>query len=633
MTAKTSAEQNERVPFQMPWPQIRDFFLNIIAQKRILQKAYPGLMHFLIFWGMTLLLFGHIVLLMQMALFLPFAITFPRGNAYLVFETISDYAGLALLAGLGMALFRRLVLRPKYLESNWEDYYAIAMLALIPLLGYVNEALRITAANPAWAEWSPIGNLIAIWLQSTGMTSAQAAASHQTFIIIHALFGLVFLASIPYTKLRHLIITPVNILLRRHKSNGELETIENIDTAELLGVGKIEEFQSRQLISFDACLRCGRCENVCPANAVGMEYSPRKLIQSLREMVQSQMVHPENHGTNGSLPSALGEDYFWACTTCGACLEQCPAFINPVDEIIDLRRYQVLTTGKMPKTVGETLRNMERQGNPWGLPPQERGKWAQDIEIPIANPEERVDVLLFLGCAMAFDERNKKIARNIVNLLNRLNINYATLGMDEGCCGETARRMGHEYLFQVMAEQNIEIFNELQFEKIVTPCPHCYNTLKNEYPRFGGNFEVLHITELLEEQKSSFPLPSKNGHKATFHDPCYLGRYNRVFNAPRALLNSTDFGIVEMKNGKANSFCCGGGGGQMWMETDSDKRINHARLEQALETDADLIVTACPYCLTMFEDAIGAKGLQEQINVLDVTEVLSEGLLDERKSL
>jgi len=265
---------------------------------------------------------------------------------------------------------------------------------------------------------------------------------------------------------------------------------------------------------------------------------------------------------------------------------------------------------------------MERQGNPWGLPPQEKTKWADSLNLPIIDPIQEVDVLLFFGCAMAFDERNKKIARSIVNLLEQLEINFATLDLEEACCGETARRMGHEYLFQVMAEQNIEIFNEFKFKRIVTPCPHCYNTFKNEYPRFGGNFQVQHLSELLHENLNQSNHQSVNGHKATYHDPCYLGRYNQVINSPRDLIKSANLSSVEMRHHKENSFCCGGGGGQMWMETNPNTRINHKRLEEAVETGADLIITACPYCLTMFEDAIGAKGLQNQIEVIDITEAL-----------
>ena len=247
--------------------------------------------------------------------------------------------------------------------------------------------------------------------------------------------------------------------------------------------------------------------------------------------------------------------------------------------------------------------------------------------MPIADPEKNVDVLMFFGCAMAFDERNKKIARSIVELLNQLGVNFAALDMDEGCCGETARRMGHEYLFQVMAEQNIEILNEFKFDKIVTPCPHCFNTLKNEYPQFGGDFQVQHLTEFLDERLKDEPGPGKNGRKVTYHDPCYLGRYNNVFDSPRDLMNKTSLVPVEMKHKKTNSFCCGGGGGQMWLETDAETRINHRRLDEVVESGADLVLTSCPYCLTMFEDAIGAKGLADQVEVLDI----AEALIRERK--
>nr|NIX56812.1 4Fe-4S dicluster domain-containing protein [candidate division Zixibacteria bacterium] len=537
--------------------------------------------------------------------------------------TISDFAGLALLLGIIMAAFRRLVLRPKYLESRWDDFYALTILALIPIMGYINEALRITTTNPEWALRSPIGNLVAGWLQTWGLTAQGASDLHLPFVVLHAIVGLGFIASIPFTKLRHLIVTPINILSRPRRNSGELDTIEDIDNAEILGAGSIEEFESWQLLSFDACLRCGRCEDACPANAVGMKYSPRELIQTLRDTMQASLVTPlSSNGHNGNQPDIFGDEYSWSCTTCGACAAECPAFVNPVEEIISLRRYQVLSTGKMPKTVGETLRNMERQGNPWGLPPQEKTKWASGINLPIANPEEKIEVMLFFGCAMAFDERNKKIARTIVNLFEQLGVNFASLDMDEGCCGETARRMGHEYLFQVMAEQNIEIFHEYQFEKIVTPCPHCYNTIKNEYPKFGGDFHIEHLSEFLEDKFKGEPLPVKNGQKATYHDPCYLGRYNQVYQSPRELLKKTTLNSVEMKHKKEDSFCCGGGGGQMWLETDAETRINHHRLEEAVDTDAELILTACPYCLTMFEDAIGAKGLQEKIRVLDISEAL-----------
>ena len=600
---------------------LKDYFVNILGQTRILKKAYPGIMHFLIFWGMTLLTIGHIVLLMQMALFLPFALSIPRDSLYLTFETISDFAGLALLTGIGMAAVRRLFMKSKSLKSRWDDYFALIILALIPLMGYVNEGIRITATNPDWASSSPIGNLVAQIFRGAGMTVEQAASLHGPLVITHIGIAVVFLVSIPFTKLRHLFITPINILFRDRKENGELNTIQDIDNAEILGAGTIEEFPSSNLMSFDACLRCGRCEDVCPSTASGMNYSPTRLIEALRDTMQTTMVTPLAENNNPL--NVFKEEYAWQCTTCGACILKCPAFINPVDQIIELRRHQVLMTGQMPKTVGETLRNMERQGNPWGMPPQERGKWIGDLDLPYPDPEKKVDVLLFFGCAMAFDERNKKIARTIVNLLTELGVDFAALGMDEACCGETARRMGHEYIFQVMAEQNIEMFNEFKFDRLVTPCPHCYNTFKNEYPEFGADFEVTHLSELLAEHTDSIQPQSKNGIKATYHDPCYLGRYNNQFDAARSLLENTSMNLTEMKNSRMDSFCCGGGGGHMWLETDSETRINNNRLEQALETGADTVVTACPYCLTMFEDAIGAKGVSDQIRVIDISEAIA----------
>lgn len=624
MTTEAVNSQNiEKNSSPQPNTYVKDYLINVLGQVRILNKLYPGIMHLLIFWGMTFLILGHIVLLMQMALFLPFELNFPRENTYLIFETISDYSGLALLSGLTLAATRRLVIKPKYLVSRWDDYYAILILALLPLLGYINEAIRLIASAPAWASYSPIGNLVAGWFRNLGMTPQIAANIHLPLVIVHVIVGLTFIASIPYTKLRHLIVTPINILLRPHRKTGELEAIDDIENAEILGVGSIEEFSTAHLMSFDACLRCGRCEDVCPANIAGMDYSPKILIQTLRDTMQSSLVTPLAPNGTSQRPDIFG-DYSWACTTCGACIIKCPAFVNPVDQVIDLRRYQVLTSGKMPKTVGETLRNMERQGNPWGLPPQERGKWSEGLDLPIIQPGTKTDVLLFFGCAMAFDERNKKIARSITKLLNSMDVNYATLGVDEACCGETGRRIGNEYLFQVMAEQNIELFQELDFERIVTPCPHCFNTLKNEYPKFGGEYKVMHITELLEEKGIGQTEILKNGQKATYHDPCYLGRYNEIFDAPRALLKATDLEMHEMHHNQINSFCCGGGGGQMWLETDAETRVNHYRLQEAVDVDADVILTACPYCLTMMEDAVGAKGLSQKIKVLDITEALME---------
>jgi Fe-S oxidoreductase len=506
------------------------------------------------------------------------------------------------------------------------------MLTLIPLAGFTMEAMRLIAASPAWSAWSPIGSLFAAIYRAVGVTPQTAVSVHMSLWWTHAILALTLIASIPFTKFRHLIMTPLNIIKHPRRPEGALEKIEDIDNAEVLGVGEITEFTSEQLLSFEACLNCGRCEENCPSSISGMQYSPRTLIQTLRGETVDTLIAQNGNGKEGHelLGETFSEEYPWLCTTCGACIERCPAFVNPVDEIVDLRRHLVLMTGKMPKSVGDTMRNMERQGNPWGMPPEDRITWAEGLDVRELAPGDETDVLLFMGCAAAYDDRNKQVSRSIVRLLEKANIDFGILGLDEVCCGETARRMGHEYLFQVFAEQNIEMMSQIKFNRIVTQCPHCFNTLKNEYPQMGSEFEVLHFTEFVAELSLPLENVSSNGNGLqgtfTYHDSCYLGRYNDIYKAPRTLLEKTKANTVELARRNEYSFCCGGGGGQMWMETDPNTRINHRRLQEVVDAKADVVTTACPYCLTMFEDAISSKGLSEEIKVMDIAEVLDKAI-------
>lgn len=615
-------------------PRLKDLLIHAIGQVRVLKKAYPGIMHFLIFWGITIQVLGTAINLMQMPLFIPgVELTFPRGNLYLFYEFMMDLAGLMILAGVGMAFYRRIAMQPKTLETRWDDIYALVLLTLIPIAGFSLEGMRLLAAAPEWATWSFAGIQVARFWSFLGIKPEMAAQIHPYLFWTHLSLGLVLVASIPFTKLRHLVAIPLNILVKPKRKTGTIEKIENIDEAEILGVGKIDEFTSQQLLSFDACVRCGRCEEVCPASISGMDYSPRSFVQSLRQVMVHDLVATNGNGHKASAETAIlgesiAENVPWFCTTCGACVERCPAFVRPLDEVIDLRRYQALTTGKLPKSVADTLRNLERHGNPWGIAAQDRTAWATDLNIREIMPGEETDVLLFLGCAFAFDDRNKKVARAFISLLQKLNVDFAILGLDETCCGETARRMGNEYLFQVLAEQNIETLKQVKFNRLVTQCPHCFNTLKNEYPQLGGDFPVQHYTEFL----ASLDLPDiklgMNGNgsqsKIAYHDSCYLGRYNQIYNAPRQLLDHAHIERVELKRNKENSFCCGGGGGQMWLETDAETRISHRRLAEVQSTSVETVATACPYCLLMFDDAIRSRGVGEQIHVLDIAEILDQ---------
>ena len=615
-------------------PRIKDFIIYVIGQVRTSQKLYPGIMHLLIFWGVTIQLIGTAINLMQMALFTPFAISVPRGSAYQIYELVMDLAGLAILIGVFLAAIRRIFFRPEAQDTKWDDIYALVLLTLIPLVGFTVEATRIISSNPPWSTWSPIGNWWANILLGLGMTESTAEFVHDFLFWSHAALGLLFIASIPFTKLRHLIFMPLNIVLRPDRNTGTLNKIEDIEETEILGVGNVAEFQPQQLLSFDACVRCGRCEEVCPCSISGMEYSPRDLIQALRAAMVDDLYDQNGKISNDQdlFQSTLSESDAWACTTCGACIAVCPGFINPVDEVVDVRRYLSLTTGDIPKSVADTYRNMERQGNPWGIPPDERLSWAEGLDMRELAPGDETDVLLFLGCASAFDDRNKEVTRSFIKLLNVAGVDFGILGFDETCCGETARRLGHEYLFQVFAEQNIEVFNSIKFNRIVTQCPHCFNTLKNEYPQMGGDYIVQHYCEYLSELEYPSGTFSEdtafNEERVVYHDSCYLGRYNQISEQPRHLLENANLDLVELPRNGKDSFCCGGGGGQMWLETDSETRINHRRLDEVIHTEASLVATACPYCLIMFDDAIRSKGMGEQLKVMDISELLTQTMLE-----
>ncbi len=612
------------------WLQrLLDFFVYGVIQTRVWKKIYPGVMHFAIFWGVTIQVLGTAVNLMQQDLFLPFELPWPRGTAYLWFELVMDIAGGLILLGVTMAILRRLFFKPKYLVNKREDWIALALLFLIPILGFSSEAFRLHSVEPSWRAWSPIGNLFAQAFSAMGLKMGTSIAVHQFFFWGHVTTGLAFLVAMPFTKLRHIFTGPLHILLRPDRNKAALEKIEDIEEAEKLGVSEIDEFGSQLLLSFSACVQCGRCEDVCPANISGMPYSPRELILSMREAMQDSLVWVQGNNSEPLLGKKIDNELPWLCTTCGACQIVCPMFIDPVTSIVELRRYLTLTTGEIPGSVAEALTQMERYGNPWGLPREQRATWIKELGVRVLQPGEEVDVLLFLGCAVSYDDRNKQAGQRFARLLQQAGVDFAVLGLDEGCCGDTARRLGHEYLFQVMAEENIAKLDAVKFNRIVTPCAHCFNALKNEYPQFGGDYTVLHHTEFLDEllQQKQLDLPAvANTRAVSYHDSCYLGRYNEIYDSPRHLLDAID-GLKrsEIPRHAENTFCCGGGGGQMWLETDANTRINHRRLEQVIDNeDVETIITACPYCMIMFDDAIRSKGMSEKITVLDIAEILSD---------
>jgi Fe-S oxidoreductase len=426
------------------------------------------------------------------------------------------------------------------------------------------------------------------------------------------------------------------------KQKGALNPIPNFEEAETYGAKEIFELTWKQLLDLEACTNCGRCQDHCPAHLSQKPLSPKKVIQDLkgnlhqrgRPLLWGGSVREEASNSIGG--GIVSEDSLWACTFCLNCSEQCPVFIPSYDKIIEMRRYLVLMEARYPSEVREVFRNMERKSNPWGIEKGIRSDWAKDWDVKTLAQDPEVELLYYPGCFKGFDDRNKKVAISMVKILRRVGVKFGILGSEEGCCGDPARRIGNEYLYKMLAEANIETMKRYRVKKILTTCPHCYNTLKNEYPQFGGDFEVLHQTEFLNDLILQNRLNMREIDPTTvvYHDSCYLGRYNNIYEPPRRILSSIPgLQLKEMERSHYRSFCCGGGGGRMWMEEHLGKKINEMRIDQAIKLRVDVIATACPYCTTMLTDGVKARGVEEQVRVLDIAELLEKSLSDEPKKI
>jgi Fe-S oxidoreductase len=454
-----------------------------------------------------------------------------------------------------------------------------------------------------------------------------------------------FLVFVSYSKHLHIFLAPINIgVSRRPRALGGLDKtpdmdMENVTEDTVFGAGKMEDFTWKQMLDFSTCTECGRCQSVCPAWTTGKPLSPKLLIMGLRDNMFASADRLLSGGSNADVatlvPTTIDPDVLWSCTTCGSCVEQCPVDIEHVDAIIDMRRYEVMMESRFPTEAALLLRNMENQGDPWGLGSSQRTKWldALDFEVPIIDgpiPED-IEYLYWVGCAGSLDERGRKQAVSTARMLHRAGVNFGILGPRESCTGDPARRMGNEYLFQEMAKANVATLNEVGARKIVASCPHCFNTMKNEYPDLGGDFEMIHHAQLLNHLVASGKLVPGVAYEGTvtYHDPCYLGRHNRVFDEPRNVLEAIP-GVttVEMGRCREKGFCCGAGGARMWMEETIGKRVNMDRTNEALGTGADIISTACPFCMIMLDDAVKANGKDEEVSVMDIAQVVERSLQD-----
>ncbi|WP_206108626.1 (Fe-S)-binding protein [Paenibacillus thiaminolyticus] len=668
---------------------LRDFAVQVFGQTKLLKDRKSGLMHIVIFYGFIILQVGALDIIYKGLSGRPLPIP-----GYEAFVLLQEVTVTLVLIAMGYAAYRRYGERLDRLKRGWKPSIVVFFIFSLMLSVLLTMSFERLLEGNDFSLYAPIASLIAMPLAGLSQTAAEVL--YMVCWWAHLLILLAFLVYVPQSKHFHLLSAPVNLLLRRTDPVGRLRKLDLEDEeAESFGTGKVEDFTQKQLLDLYACVECGRCTNVCPAAGTGKWLSPMHMIVKLRDHLtekgaavtsRSPWIPSFVFSTNGThgmradgldlgewqgegvtdigptmraqasawqtagdrppgelelIGDVMSEAEIWACTTCRNCEDQCPVGNEHVDKIVDMRRYLVLTQGSMPHDGQRALQNIERQGNPWGISRSDRVKWVREVDpegmlhVPTVKENPEFDILLFVGSMGSYDNRSRKVTRSLVRLMNEAGVNFAILGNEEKNSGDTPRRMGNEFLFQQLCEENIAAFQKYNVRKIVTACPHTYNTLKNEYPEFGLEAEVLHHSELLDELVRTGKLVPRHEveERITYHDSCYLGRYNGVYEQPRNVLRAIrGVTLLEMERTRENGMCCGAGGGMMWMEETAGKRVNLARTEQALAAKPTVISSACPYCLTMMEDGTKLLEAEEAVQTRDIAEILELAVFGSVKS-
>ncbi|MBD0282618.1 MAG: 4Fe-4S dicluster domain-containing protein [Thermoleophilaceae bacterium] len=599
----------------------------VLGQRKLLQRLVPGLIHAAIFWGFVVL-FPTILMAMIGAVDREATLPWLGHQGWFAFM-VDLFAVLVLLGVIGAAVIRKLQ-RPARFEGSHlgEADLILALIAGIVTTLLLWHAARIALGLNEWpASSSPVSDALSGLFGDGSVTEVL----ERVFVWAHVLIILSFLAYLPHSKHLHIVVAAVNVFFSRTSPAGRLEPLRfDVPEEEMrFGAGTVPELTWKETLDTFSCTECGRCQDVCPAWATGKELSPKLVIMALRDQVFEEGPKLVR-GADGEfqpaplVPTAVPDNVVWDCVTCGACVRECPVSIEHVDHIIDLRRHLVMVDSRFPGEAEQMLRDVERASNPWGKPQTERAEWAERLGVRVLEPGEPApEVLYWVGCAASFDERARTAAESTVKLLKAAGVDFAILGPRESCTGDPARRMGNEYLFQAYAEQNVATLNEAGVTKVVASCPHCFNTIGNEYPDFGGKYEVVHHTELLAELVREGRLqPDGDDRRITYHDSCYLARHNDVLGDPRELVAAVGE-PVEMKNSGKRTFCCGAGGSHMWMEERGGK-INEERARQAAETGADTLAVACPFCTVMLDDGVRQRG--DDMRVVDLSTLLAESL-------
>ncbi len=609
--------------------------------KNLTFKDRASIGHAFMFWGFATFVFFYFVFIIVSAGF-GLSETLEHTSFFFYYAWVMDIMAVLVMTGAAWGIIRRYIVRPERLagERTVEAMVILLTVLLHPLTHLFKEATSIALGHPPvglGAVLPPVSTALSNIFGGSSIATVESASIW--FFWAHWLTVLFVLVFIAYSRYLHILVSLFNILFKSPLPRGALKTID-FEVAETLGASRITDLSWKQILDLYTCVTCNNCQENCPATASGKPLNPRKIIQDLKNRLlevgpkllkakdeaETAAVNPENSIAG----NVLAEDEIWACTTCRACDEVCPLWVEHIDKIVDVRRNLVMEQSLIPETAEVALRSIEDRGHPWRGTTATRTDWAEGLDIKILSADSDVEVLFWVGCTSALEDRSTRIARSVAKLMKLAGVNFGILGVEESCCGDPARRLGNEYLFQMQAAKNIETFERYNIQKIVTACPHCYHDLKNEYPQFGGDVPVFHHTEflagLLKENKLKIVKGAKG--TVTYHDSCYLGRYNNIYQSPREVLSHIpDLSLVEMTDNHRRGFCCGGGGGRMWLEERIGQRISEIRTEQAMATGTHIITTACPYCLQMFDDAIRAKDAEESLQAMDVAELLAKSAI------
>ena len=617
-----------KVALDRPWRHLRDELVIYLGQRKLLTRPYylRGITHALIFWGFLVITYGSADLLLRGIA----GLSLPGTTSGLYAWTLDLFAALV-LASVAVAFFRRAVLHPAHMHIAREGYVILTLIAVLMLTLLVFEHAGIAAGvlEPGATRPPLAGALPSLFGASSAAVFAYAWWAHVGTV-------LTFAAYLPHTKHLHIVTTLPNVGFRKQTPRGQLSLIADIENKETFGAASIRDLSWKSLLDGYTCTECGRCSDNCPALATGKALDPQKIVLDIRDQLLREGPKLLASAAAESTPPSHWVDTkpeeLWACTTCAACVEACPVTIEHIDKIVDMRRHLTLMEGAAPAEAQRAMTNIERAGNPWGEPREARADWAAGLSVPTLAEKPDAEYVYFVGCAASYDRRNQRVAQALAAILGAANVSFAILGKAETCNGDPARRLGNEYLFQLQAKQNIETFAAGGVRKVITSCPHCFNTIANEYSQLGGSYEVVHALPLVQKliAEKRIVLTGDAKEIVAYHDPCYLGRHNGIYDEPRAVLDAMPG--VERKeiapHHRERGFCCGAGGGRMWMEEKMGQRVNHRRIEQLTmaNTGATKVASGCPFCLIMLEEGVGAKGIAEQVKPVDVLELVAARL-------